>query len=119
VTRGNDSTGAHVEFGLGGSPGWMEERGRGGLADVGEDPGDGFGAGEQGDEREGCLAGWTCQGEGFLDPGQGAAHLVGREEVVSDGWGAGLGLGGEAGEVRGTPDCGIIVAELLCTEVHS
>ena len=35
--------GAHGELGLGRPSGWMEEWGRGGLADMGQDSGDGFG----------------------------------------------------------------------------
>ncbi len=60
----------HSELGLGWPPGGMDERGRGGFADMGEDSGNGLGMGEEGDKREGCLAGRTDQGENFIDPGE-------------------------------------------------
>jgi hypothetical protein len=62
--------GPHGELGLGWAPGGMEEWGRGGLADVGQDSGDGLGVGKEGDERERGLAGGADQGENFIDPGQ-------------------------------------------------
>jgi hypothetical protein len=48
----------------------MEERGGGGLTDVGEDLCDGLGLGKERDEREGRLAGGTDQRKHFIDPGQ-------------------------------------------------
>jgi hypothetical protein len=51
----------------------MEEWGRGGLTDVGQDSGDGLQVGEVGEERdkgEGFLAGGADEGEDFIDPGQ-------------------------------------------------
>lgn len=44
--------------------------GRSGLANVGQDQGDGFRIGDERDEREGRLAGGTDQREDFIDPGQ-------------------------------------------------
>ena len=64
------TVGPHGKLGLGWAPGWMVERGRGGLADMGQDLCDGLGLGEERDEREEFLAGWTDQGEDFIDPGQ-------------------------------------------------
>jgi hypothetical protein len=55
-------TGAHHEFGLGRSPGRMEEGRRAGFADVGEDLADGLGVSQKRDEREGCLAGGASRG---------------------------------------------------------
>lgn len=64
------TVGSHIEFGLGWSPGGVDQRGRGGLADVGQDPGDGIRVGQEGDEREGRVAGGTDEGKDFIDPGQ-------------------------------------------------
>ncbi len=61
---------AHGEFGLRRSSGRMEEWGRGGLTDVDEDAADGLGLGEERDEGEGCLAGWTDQWKNLIDPCQ-------------------------------------------------
>jgi hypothetical protein len=61
---------AHVELGLGWAPGGMNQRRRGGLADVGEDSGDGLGLGEERDEGEGCLADGADQGKHLIDPCQ-------------------------------------------------
>jgi len=56
---------AHVELGLGWAPGGMNQRRRGGLADVGEDSGHGLGVGEgperSGDRRRGG-GGWAVRG---------------------------------------------------------
>ena len=49
------TVGPHGEFGLGWAPGRMGQRGRSGLADVGEDLGDGLGANEESDKREGGM----------------------------------------------------------------
>ena len=46
------TVGPHVELGLGWSPGWMKERGRSGLPDVGEDVGNRLGIGEERDKGE-------------------------------------------------------------------
>jgi hypothetical protein len=62
--------GPHGELGLGWAPGGMEEWGRGGLTDVGQDLCDGLGVGKEGDERERGLTGGAGQGENFIDPGQ-------------------------------------------------
>ena len=59
-----------AELGLGRSSGRVDERRSGGLADVGEDPGDGLGFGENRDKGEGLRAGRTEQGEHFMNPGQ-------------------------------------------------
>jgi len=64
------NVGSHGELGLGWSPGGMEERGRGGLADVGQDLADGLGVSQERDQGERFLAGGTDQGEDFIDPGQ-------------------------------------------------
>jgi hypothetical protein len=48
----------------------VEKWGRGGLADVDEDLSDGFGLGEERDERERFLAGWTDQREDFINPSE-------------------------------------------------
>jgi hypothetical protein len=78
-----------VELGLRWPPGRMEEGGRSGLADVGEDLGDGLGVSQECDERERCLTGGTDQGEGFIDPGQegGPSGRPGRGGVGWLGWG--------------------------------
>ena len=62
-----------IEFSLGRPPGGVEERWRGGLADVGEDLGNGHGVGQnrseaefaegKRDEGEGGTAGWADQRE--------------------------------------------------------
>ena len=57
----------HGELGLGWSSGWMKERGRSGLTEVGQDLGNGLRIGQERDEREGCVAGWTDQGEDFIN----------------------------------------------------
>ena len=64
------TVGPHGELRLGWAPGRMGQRGRGGLADVGEDLGDGLGLGEERDEREGFPAGGTDQGEDLVDASQ-------------------------------------------------
>ena len=48
----------------------MDQRGRSGLADVGQDLGDGLGLGQERDEGEGRLAGGTDQREDLIDPSQ-------------------------------------------------
>ena len=69
-------TGArHVELGLGWPPGWMKERGRRGLPDMGQDLCDGLRLGEERDECEGCLAGWADEGEDLVDASQEGGPL--------------------------------------------
>jgi hypothetical protein len=63
----------------------VEEGRRSGLSDVGQDLCDGLGVGQKGDEREGSLAGWADQREGFIDPSQ--------ETGPPGRWG-GVGVGG-------------------------
>ena len=82
------TVGLHGEFGLGWSPGWMEEWGRGGLADVGQNLGNGLRIGEEGNEGEGALTGWADEGEDLIDssqeggpsgrPGRGGVGWLGR-----------------------------------------
>ena len=60
------TAGSHGELGLGWAPGGVEERGGGGLADMGQDLSDGLGIGEERDNGERFLAGWTDQREGFI-----------------------------------------------------
>ncbi|MFC1576025.1 hypothetical protein ACFL5A_05225, partial [Gemmatimonadota bacterium] len=48
-----------MDFCLGWSPGGMDQRGRGGLTDMGEDLVDGLGISQECDEGEGRLAGGT------------------------------------------------------------
>ncbi len=60
----------HVEFGLGWSPGGVDQRGGGGLADMGQDLDNRVGIDEERDERERRLAGGTDQREDFIDPSQ-------------------------------------------------
>lgn len=62
--------GAHGELGLRGSPGGVDQRGGGGLADVGQDLCDGIRVGQERDERERRVAGGTDEGKDFIDPGQ-------------------------------------------------
>jgi hypothetical protein len=73
----------------------MEERGRGRLADMGQDLCDGLGVGEERDEGERFLAGGTDQRKHFIDPSQqgGPPGWPGRGGV---GWFrcGNLGLGG-------------------------
>ena len=64
------TAGPHGELGLGRSSGGMDEGGRSGLTDVGQDLGDGFRVGEDRDEREGRLAGGTDQRKDLVDPSQ-------------------------------------------------
>jgi len=76
--------GSHGELSLGWASGGMDERGRSGLANVGEDLCDGLGLGEERDEGERCLAGGADKREDFIDPGQeggpvGGENLVCRE----------------------------------------
>ena len=59
-----------TEFGLGRPPGGMDERGRGGLTDVGQDLGDGFWIGQERDEREGHLASGADEREYLVDTGK-------------------------------------------------
>ena len=59
-----------MELGLGRSSGGMDEGGRSGLADVGQDQGDGFRLGEDRDERERRLTGWADEGKDLIDPSQ-------------------------------------------------
>ena len=82
------TAGPHVEFGLRRSPGGMKERGRGRLPDVGQDLCDGLRVDQKGDELEGRPAGWTDQGEGFIDPSQegGPSGRPGRGGVGWLGW---------------------------------
>ena len=56
-------TGVHGELGLGWPPGGVEERGRSGLSDMGQDLCDGVGVGEERDERERRLTGWADEGK--------------------------------------------------------
>jgi hypothetical protein len=60
------TVGSHVELGLRRPPGRLEERGRSGLADVGETVCDGLGIRKERNEREGCVAGGTDQREDLL-----------------------------------------------------
>jgi len=53
----------------------MDEWGRSGFTDVGEDSGDGLGVGEKRDEREWRLAGRADQGEDFIDSSQESGPL--------------------------------------------
>jgi hypothetical protein len=87
-------TGAHHEFGLGRSPGRMEEGRRAGFADVGEDLADRLGVSQKRDEREGCLAGGAAKREDLVDPGEKSGPLGGAEGV--GGWSVG-------GRQRGRP----------------
>ena len=96
---------AHDELGLRRCPGGMEERGRGRLTDVGKDSGDGLQIGEERDEREGCVAGWTDQWEDFINACQESGPLgrlgrPGRGGVRCLGW-WGLWLGGRGHRARG------------------
>ncbi len=95
--------GPHGELGLGRSPGGMEERGRGGLTDVGEDLCDGLGIGEERDEREGRLAGGTDEGEDLSRSGPGGRPIwrVGKGWCPVVGVLGPLGWGGEAAGVAG------------------
>jgi hypothetical protein len=61
---------SQVELGLGRPPGGVDQRGRSGLTDVGRDLCNGLRIGQERDEREGGLAGWTDLGEDFIDPGR-------------------------------------------------
>ena len=58
--------------------GWISGGG-GGLADVGQDLCDGLRVGEERDERERRLAGWTNRREDFIGPGQPVQELESRE----------------------------------------
>jgi hypothetical protein len=82
------TVGPDGELGLRGSPGGMKKRGRSGFTDMGQDLCDGLGVGEEGDERERRLAGWTNQGEDFVDPSQegGPSGRPGRGGVGWLGW---------------------------------
>ena len=82
-------------LGLRGSPGGVDQRGGGGLADVGQGLSDGLRVGEEGDEGEGFQAGRTDQREGFIDSSQEGGPF-GRP-----GRGGGWSLGWWAGWVRG------------------
>jgi hypothetical protein len=64
------TAGPHGELGLRRSPGGMDQWRGGGLIDVGEDSVDGLRVGEECDEGEGSLAGWTDEGKHLVDPGQ-------------------------------------------------
>ncbi len=92
------------ELGLGGPPCGVESGRRDGLADVGEELGDGQGIGEDRDEGEGRLTGGTDQGEDLIDPGEergpAGGSGRGRWEVRSGGL-FGLGVG-PVGEGRGS-----------------
>jgi hypothetical protein len=61
----------------------MEEWGRGGLTDVGQDSGDVLQVGEERDKGEGFLAGGADEGEDLIDPGQ---------EGGPSGWSGGRGI---------------------------
>ena len=70
------------------------------MTDVGEDPGNGLRIGQNGDEGEGRLAGWTDQGEDFIDASQEGDPLgrLGRGGVGWSGcWRLGFGVRGRGG----------------------
>jgi hypothetical protein len=76
---------------------------RGGLADVGEDLGDGLRIGEERDKGEGRLTGWTDEGKHLVDPGQEGGPFGGPAGVGSGGWSAGAsGFLAEATELGGS-----------------
>ena len=79
-----DPAGTYLEFGLRRSPGGMDQPGRAGLTDVGEDLGDGLGLGEERDEGERRLAAGTDQREHLIDPGRDERPQgsVGGEDAV-------------------------------------
>jgi hypothetical protein len=64
------TVGPHGELGLGWAPGGVDQRGRSGLSDMGQDLCDGLGLGEERDKGERFLAGGTDQREDFIDPSQ-------------------------------------------------
>jgi hypothetical protein len=74
--------GPNVEFGLGGSPGGMGERGGGRLADMEQNRGDGIGVGQERDERERRRTGGADEGKDFLDPSQEGGPGEGARGVV-------------------------------------
>jgi len=94
----------------------VEERGRGGLTDGGQDLADGLRVGEEGDKGEGFLAGGADKGEHLATNAprrcpraRRAAHRDGREGVVSgafwsalSGWGD--GTSGAAGGRTSRPE---------------
>jgi hypothetical protein len=96
------SHGPHGELGLRWSAGRMEEWGRGGFTDVGEDLGDGLRVGEEGNERERGLTGRADQGKGLVDACQqdGPSGRSGGGGVGWLGWCA-LWLGGRGRRSQG------------------
>jgi hypothetical protein len=59
----------------------VEEWGRSGLTDVGEDLCDGFGLGEERDEREGSLAGGTDQRQSPTSQGEQSWGYYGERKI--------------------------------------
>jgi hypothetical protein len=89
------ATEAHLQFSLRWSPGGMNQRRGGGLADVGENSGDGLRLGEERDEGEGGATGGAGQREGLVDSGQKSGPRGGSAAACGGWLGLRRGSGGD------------------------